>query len=54
MKLKCNPHNYNRSLKPQQASVKNYLNIVKSWGKKKDLKDLWKNKSFDENNLPIG
>lgn len=39
---------------PKQASVKNFLNIVKSWGKKKELKGVWKNKSFDEDNLPIG
>jgi hypothetical protein len=43
---------------PRQASVvENFLNIVKSWGKRQtieDLKEMQKSKSFDEDNLPIG
>jgi len=42
---------------PIQASVQNFLNIVKSWGKRQtieDLKEMQKSKSFDEDNLPIG
>mgnify|MGYP001241830317 FL=1 len=42
---------------PKQASVQNFLHIVKRWGRKQtieDLKKLHRSGSFDEDNLPIG